>query len=460
MTKKMETRQPAGHTFPLAKKTIIAMINESLGKKLLNAALPALLAAHPAPGAAQTPTFRAAGVMTVELRHAAAQDRREGEVPSCVVCHLGQDETLTLDFDVVGGNTEALYYSFIHCDAHWEPSDLMEMEFVEGLNKVYGQDRCRASFNTTVAYVHYTLSIDTSPLKISGNYMVEARTASDDRLLAREPLWMVEDRCGLGTRVERDGGAQTLDVAVAWPGHKMASPETEMTVCAWQNKRLDDRRYAEGPTFVRPDEVMYLRQEALTFCGGTEWRWLDTRSIRQLGMTDADVEYVGGMYHYTAAPDERPRAYSYHEDFDGGQWIETRDRRDDDAQVVADYAMAHFTLLPEDPALLSDYDVFVIGDATGWEPTSANRLTPDGEAMALRGQRLVKQGLHNYLYAARAKGGRHPAPPQMTETEGCYGQTENDYYVAVYTRRPGETYDHLAALKRHNTLRTISEFID
>lgn len=47
----------------------------------------------------------------------------------------------------------------------------------------------------------------------------------------------------------------------------------------------------------------------------------------------------------------------------------------------------------------------------------------------------------------------------MTETEGCHGETENDYYVAVYARRPGQTYDHLVAIKRHNTLKTRNEFI-
>ncbi|MGN0011441.1 MAG: hypothetical protein ACI35N_08960, partial [Marinilabiliaceae bacterium] len=70
---------------------------------------------------------------------------------------------------------------------------------------------------------------------------------------------------------------------------------------------------------------------------------------------------------------------------------------------------------------------------------------------------LVKQGLHNYLYASRKIG--ETRAPQTEVTEGCYGDTENDYYIAVYARRPGETYDHLVAMRRHNTLKTRNDFV-
>lgn len=403
--------------------------------------------------------YRAPGVATVELRHEGAADRTQGRVPSCVVCHMRRPEVLTLDFDILEGRSESLYYSFTHCDARWEPSDLMEMEYVDGLNKIYGQDESRPSLNTTIPFMHYTLAIDTSPLRKSGNYMVEVRDATDDRLVVREPLWVSEDLCGIGSRVEKLGASQEVSLSVRWAGHGLSSPETQLSVCAWQNKRLDDIRHATSPTFVRPDEIVYHKPAEFRFCGGAEWRWLDTRSIRQLGFSDARVEFVSGVYHYTAAADAPANDYSYREDFDGGQWIETRDRRDDDAQVTADYAFAHFTFLPEDLSLLSSHDIHVIGDATGWEPTAANRMAPDEGDMSLHGQALVKQGLHNYLYVARPKRRKSQAP-QMTATEGCFGETENDYYIAVYVRRPGDTYDRLAAVKTHNTMKTVNEFIN
>lgn len=402
--------------------------------------------------------YRASGVHTVELRHENNQDRREATVPGCVIVTLGSGENLVLSFDVIGGNTESLYYSFSHFNSDWQQSDLMDMEFVDGFNKVYGAETPTLSFNTTVAYTHYEVMIDTSPIKASGNYMIEIRRTDDDALLVREPMWMSEEVCGIASRVDRGESEQAVDLCVKWPRHGLSSPETQMMVYVWQNKRVDDMRRAESPTFVRPDEIVYQGLSELRFCGGREWRWLDTRSIRLPGLSDAKVDYVTNMYHFTLATDLPARAYTYREDFNGGAWAETRDRRDGDATEVADYAMAHFTFAPEDPTLLETSNIYVIGDATGWTPQSSNRLTPNAADISFNGQAIVKQGLHNYLYVAQKKKGRKNAP-QMTDTEGCFGETENDYYIAVYSRRPGDTYDHLMTVKRHNTLKTRNAFI-
>lgn len=403
-------------------------------------------------------SYRASGVATVELRHAAAQDRRETTVPGCVICAIGSGETLVLSFDIIGGGSESLYYSFAHFNADWQPSDLMEMEFVDGLNKVYGAESTSLSFNTTTAFTHYEMTIDTSPLRASGNYMVEARRADDDALLVREPIWMSEEACGIMSRVDREESEQAVEMSVRWPRHGLSSPETQMMVYAWQNKRTDDMRLASGPTFVRPDEIVYQGISEFRFCGGREWRWLDTRSVRLPGLSDSQVEYIPHLYHFTLATDYPARGYTFREDFNGGGWTETRDRRDGEADEVADYVMAHFTFAPEDPTLLDKDEVYVIGDATGWSPSAANRLQPDAADITFKGQHLVKQGLDNYLYVAREKRRGHGAP-QMTDTEGCYGETENDYYIAVYVRRPGDTYDRLVAVKRHNTLKTRNAFI-
>lgn len=403
-------------------------------------------------------SYKASGVATVELRHTDAQDRRETTVPGCVVCAIGSGETLALSFDLIGGGTESLYYSFAHFNADWRPSDLMEMEFVEGLNRVYGAESTSLSFNTTTAFTHYEMTIDTSPILASGNYAIEIRRADDDALIVREPIWMSEEACGVVSRVEREEGEQAVELSVRWPRHGLSSPETQMMVYTWQNKRTDDMRLASGPTFVRPDEIVYQGLPEFRFCGGREWRWLDTRSVRLPGLSDTQVEYIPQLYHFTLAADAPARGYTFREDFNGGGWKETRDRRDGEADEVADYVMAHFTFAPEDPTLLNRSEVYVIGDATDWEPSAANRLQPNASDMTFKGQHLVKQGLDNYLYVAREKKRKGEAP-QMTETEGCYGETENDYYIAVYVRKPGDTYDRLVAVKRHNTLKTRNAFI-
>lgn len=435
------------------------MKTEYLKKNFFNWAMCLITASVAAPALCAPSgdmAYRASGVSTVELRHEAAQDRRETKVPGCVVCTLGSSERLILSFDVIDGGTESLYYSFAHFDADWEPSDLMDMEFVDGFNKTYGAEQASLSFNTTTPFTHYEMTIDTSPLLASGNYLIEVRRTDDDALILREPMWLSEEACGIASRVERDESGQTVEMSVKWPRHGLSSPETQMKVRVWQNKRLDDMREASAPTFVRPDEIVYQGLGELRFCGGREWRWIDTRSIRLPGLSDAQVEYVPRMYHFTMATDYPAKGYTFREDFNGGGWIETRDRRDGEADETADYVMAHFSFAAEDPTLPERCNVYVIGDASGWRPSASNRLVYDAADMTFRGQIIAKQGLHNYLYVAQPKDG---GSAQMDETEGCFGATENDYYIAVYVRRPGDTYDHLVAVKAHNTLKTRNAFI-
>lgn len=376
-----------------------------------------------------------------------------------MLCHLGSPEVLSLDFDVVNAPVEQLYFSFVHCNADWSISELMEMEFVDGFNKVYGADVAKNSFNTTVDYVHYHLDVPTSTLLISGNFFLEVRAVQSDDLLLRLPIWMTEDACGIQSRVVRTEGTQSLEFAVVWPNHAISNPEGEMRVSLWQNKRTDDLRSPSMPTFVRPDEIVYLSSAETSFSPGREWRWLDTRSIKYVSMANAKISFHVPFYHYAFEPDFPAKGYTLRDDFNGGQWYENKERPIEDPEVAADYVVAHLTFVPSDPSLLLTHDFYVIGDAAGWGAAPSNRLEPDHDAGCVNGQVLHKQGLHNYLYVARPKGSATQAP-QFDMAEGNFEETENDYFIAVYLRRPGQTYDHLVAFKTHNTLKTPDAFID
>ncbi len=404
--------------------------------------------------------FLSSGVRTVVFGHAGVTNREEGSVPQLVFTRLGAAEDLTLDFDILGGNSEALYYSFVHCNADFSPSELMEIEYVEGFNKFYSADTYAQSFNTTMDYVHYHLDISTAPIKVSGAYIIEVRTVNDERLLLTQPFWVSENRCDVLSFVERDGGRQSLSVAVEWANHSIMAPEAELKVCVWQNKRLDDLRFSSLATFIRRDDIVYQDVEEFSFDSGSEWRWLDNRSTRRSLMTSASVEYHAPLYYFVLAPDEISARYSYHEDFNGGEYIYNTERSSEDASVVADYVVNIFTLHPDDPSLLDTHDVYVIGDATSWTPSSSNKLSPVHESLSFQGQILTKQGLHNYLYVCKPKKGKGKnSPPTFSPIENSFSDTENDYFIAVYLRRPSDTYDHLVAYRIHNTLTTLNDFI-
>lgn len=419
--------------------------------------LNALMAASlPALGEGVELLYQSAGVQTVEFRHASNADRSKAEVPQVVMAQVDAPERLALDFDELDRPARQLYYVFRHCTARWEVSDLMDLEFCRDFNRFYGFDSYQASFNTTIDYYHYHIDIDTSPLFISGNFLVEVYDAADETLLLRVPLWVSEHLCTLSSRVVREA-EQQVQLSINWPSHGIDSPEQQLTVAVWQNKRLDDIRYPERPTYLRGDGLAYVDLPELLFDAAQEWRWLDTRSIKVASFSRAHIEFHKPFYHFTAEADGTPRGYSYHKDFNGGAWVETRDLQGD-PQVSADYCIAHFTYLPENVGLLTTHDVFVIGDATGWTPSPDNQLYADHDNMRFLGQHAVKQSLANYLYVARPKSRRRDVP-RFNHTEGNFGPTENDYFIAVYVQRPGQTYQHLVAFKTHNTLRTTDDFI-
>ena len=77
---------------------------------------------------------------------------------------IDKEQNIIVAFDELDGNSRTLYVSFVHCNANWNVSDLMEVEFVEGFNKIYDLETARLSFNTTVDYVHYDIVVPTDVL--------------------------------------------------------------------------------------------------------------------------------------------------------------------------------------------------------------------------------------------------------------------------------------------------------
>ena len=48
------------------------------------------------------------------------------------VMELGSPDVLVLRFDDLQPNPEQLSYRIMHCDAHWQPSDLMTNQYING----------------------------------------------------------------------------------------------------------------------------------------------------------------------------------------------------------------------------------------------------------------------------------------------------------------------------------------
>ena len=89
------------------------------------------------------------GIKTVLLH-------KKGWDLSYPILNLNSNEKLVLIFDELGSRTGNYQYTFEHCDAEWNSSNLSPPEYMDGFpeNQI---EKFNYSFNTTVDYVNYQL---------------------------------------------------------------------------------------------------------------------------------------------------------------------------------------------------------------------------------------------------------------------------------------------------------------
>ena len=117
-----------------------------------------------------------------------------GEWGAPPVVQLGGDDVISFSFDEMSHRYHRYTYRIVHCNSDWTPSDLLEIDYLEGFNDVV-IDNCESSVNTTQLYTHYEFAIPNEEvtLKVSGNYRVEVY---DDELDSEEPVLLFEFSVG------------------------------------------------------------------------------------------------------------------------------------------------------------------------------------------------------------------------------------------------------------------------
>ena len=90
---------------------------------------------------------------------------KEGWQLSSPVIELNSNEKIKLSFDDLDADSKNYYYTIIHCNANWEPSDIRDSEYIEGFIENQITDY-KFSFNTMQNYTHYNLIIPNEDLNI------------------------------------------------------------------------------------------------------------------------------------------------------------------------------------------------------------------------------------------------------------------------------------------------------
>lgn len=366
------------------------------------------------------------------------------------VIRLGTDDRLIIKFDEIGEDTGFLEYRLVHCNADWQPSRLVESEYIDGFNSVKIDDYAYSNA-TFVHFVNYLITIPNHDCRIlhSGNYLMQVYDPdAPDRILLQCRFQVSENAVNtfgeLTSRTDMGHYSdwQQLKLTTDWHALGNINAYQDLEVYVTQNGRQGTRRILRSPLRTGPHESFYEHMPDLIFPASNEYRRFESVSNVFAGMHVDSLRYMGSNYHVWLKPDE-PRAdrqYSY-DRTQHGRFI-VREYNATDSDIGADYITAHFRL---ESGPLADTEVYVDGEFNHGIYDDTNRMTYDSSLMAYTLQIPLKQGAYNYQYVTRPLGSTDDPTP--TVIEGNHHETDNEYWVEVYFRPPGARADRLVGFR-------------
>jgi len=368
---------------------------------------------------------------------------------------MNSDDRLILRFDDMDADYKHYNYTIIHCDAHWQPSELRPFEYIDGFYEDHIRDH-RRSMNTRVPYTHYWLEFPNSNMRPtkSGNYLlIVFKQGNPDDIVLTRRFSVFTQSVSVSGHVQqanlvryRDRKQQILfDINLG--RYRVSNPYRDLKVVITQNGRWDNAITDLAPRGIRGDQLIYDYEEETLFEGNNEFRRFDIRSLRFLSERVHDIRSSRRYWDVYLVPD-RLRAHARYvtdDDLNGRFHISTRDAPND--MTEADYAWVHFHLpMPGGP--LEYGHLYVMGALTDWVFTEDNKMNYNYGEKAYELSLLLKQGYYNYMYAFIPVEG---AAVDIAFIEGSHSVTENDYTVYVYHRQPGDLYDRLIGVGHFNS---------
>jgi len=360
---------------------------------------------------------------------------------------LNGEDRLLITFDYLDYDVHYLRYSVTHCNADWQPSQLVESEYVSGFN--YGDISDYAASEAT--YMHYSnyaflLPNDDMQLLVSGNYLLSVYEQSDpDKILFQTRFCVSENTIGVHpsvtsrTDVEYNNRYQQVSFDVTYQPGQISDPYNELTAIVTQNSRQDNAVVVTRPLMVGVDKATFDHNRDMIFAAGNEFRRFETVNIHSMNMGVKAIQYYDPYYH-AILQEDMPRnevQYLYDQTQFGHYTIRNAEAYDDSA-IEADYLITHFSLNTAGP--IDGGSVWLYGEFLEGYPESVAQMKYDASTGCYTADVLLKQGAYNYLYLWLPDGSR---VGNTAVIEGDHFETINEYLVRVYDRPSGERYDRL-----------------
>lgn len=367
---------------------------------------------------------------------------------SLPVIALGGGEILQLSFDDLTGEYEDYTYTVIHCDRNWQPTDIPQIEYIDGFME---QNIMKYDFslNTVQRYIHYSLTLPDNNfrLKVSGNYVLLVYRDFDRekpiitrRFRVYENLVQISAQVRIPMIINQRQTHHQIDVEISHQDYDMSNPMRDMALHIQQNYRWDNIKTDLKPIFIKDGLLTYDNMGGVMFEGSNEFRWVDSRSLRYQPANVRGIWYDPDSMknHVFLTPDKvfSKERYITEPDINGAFYIDVREGFD--PETDADYAMVHFQLKYPEPIM--DGGLYLYGGLTEWQIKPQYRLDYTYRDGVYETQAYLKQGYYNYQYMYLKDG---ESEGTTEETEGSFFAARQIYTFYVYHQQMGQRYDRL-----------------
>ena len=373
----------------------------------------------------------------------------DGLFTSPPILNMFSSAQLLLSFDDLDGDVKNYVYTFEHCDINWQPTGIMDIEYIDGFadNNI---DNYTFSRNTNQVFTHYQLRLPNDDMiwKLSGNYILKVYEDEDEKTLAITRRFVVVDsKIKINANLVRPNQVSKLrthhelDFAIDYEQFPMRNPQTEIKASVLQNGRWDNAFINISPNFYRLNSVVFDYQDKIVFEAGREFRYADLRSFRLGTESIFSVDRVNDFFEVILIPDSIRTRQSFitRRDANGSFVIHSDDNPN--RTLGADYADVLFILKSENQ--FNGYDLFLFGELSDWQLKESFKMVYNQNINSYVVRPTLKQGYYEYYYvmAPKNRADNYSVIPDHSHLEGNVFEAENEYTIIAYYRPLGSRYD-------------------
>ncbi|MDP2176091.1 MAG: DUF5103 domain-containing protein [Bacteroidota bacterium] len=386
-------------------------------------------------------------IKTVILRHQNSLER----FPAI---DLNSSQQMVLEFDDLMPENDDFQFTFIHCSADWQPSNLRKNEYLSGN---FFENVLNYSFSTATfqVFTHYNVPFPTNEMKpiLSGNYLLLVyRNFDESDIVLSRRFMVVDDKFVITPSVKIASNAsdrftsQEVDFTVNIGENRVPNPMMDIKTTIMQNLRWDNAIFDLKPRFINGKILDYNYESGNLFLGGNEFRFFDIRNLRFLSFNVRRKYMEENLKNAVLYNDATKMNLPYLQmiDFNGKIVVDNRDGGLK-GEIESDYAKVHFTFISDK----LEKDVYIFGEISDWQIKEEFKMEWNEKFLQYEKSMMLKQAYYNYYYVTPNDKGQ----AELKYTENNFSNTENDYHIMVYHKNQFMQYDELLGTVYANSMK-------